>query len=102
MVKNKIQCNVKSGHLEVDMSREMATNVLYALKGFYACAKLTIPDEPTRKFRGSQFIAEAFLEKPDIFTKICNDEFIEGEGKIPGYEMFLIRVIEKIQDYSKK
>lgn len=102
MVKNKIQCNVKSGHLEVDMSREMATNVLYALKGFYACAKLTIPDEPTRKFRGSQFIAEAFLEKPDIFTKICNDEFIESEGKIPGYEMFLIRVIEKIQDYSKK
>lgn len=101
MTKNKIECGIKSGHLEIDMSLETATNVLFALKGFYACARETMPNEELKKLRASQFVAAEFLMDSKIFMEICNEEFFEGERKIPGYEMFLTKVVERIQNFKK-
>ena len=97
MKKNKITCTIRSKCLEVDMTPDTAMNVLYALKGFdSAYNTLAVPQEDLRNYRRCQFIAEEFLEKPELFDEFRNEKFIDDENEIPGYVMFLLKVTEKI------
>ena len=81
MKKNKITCTIRSKCLEVDMTPDTA---------------LAVPHEDLRNYRRCQYIAEEFLEKPELFDEFRNEKFIDDENEIPGYVMFLLKVTEKI------
>ena len=102
MAENKIECTVKPGYLEINMTQEVAKNVEFFIKGFRECAKYTTMDEASKNLRMSQAIAGEFLEDPKLFNTIINDEFIGDDRNVPSYEVFLKKVLEKAIEKLKK